>query len=53
MQDASSCRARAELCKQIARLLSDPEAAADLRAEAAEHLARAFKLETQSSALFH
>ena len=39
-------RARAQLCLELASLLSDAAAAAGLRAEAAEHEAHAVKLET-------
>jgi FPC/CPF motif-containing protein YcgG len=41
MRDAQHCRAQAELCLQIAGLLSDPEAAAGLRSRAAEYLTHA------------
>ena len=50
MQDAKRFRAQAELCLQIARLMSDSTAAADLRAKAGEHFARAIELENQSAA---
>ena len=49
MRDAERCRAQAELCLQIAGLLSDPEAAADLRTRAAEYLAYAAELEMQTN----
>ena len=49
MRDAELCRTQAELCLEIAGLLSDPEAAADLRTRAAEYLAYAVELETQSN----
>jgi len=45
MRDAHHCRAQAELCLQIAGLLSDQEAAADLRTRAAEYLTHAVELE--------
>jgi hypothetical protein len=48
MRDAERCRAQAELCLEIAGLLSDPEAAADLRTRAAEYLTCAVELETRS-----
>jgi len=48
MQDAKRFRAQAELCLQIARLMTDSTAAADLRAKAAEHSACAIALENQS-----
>jgi hypothetical protein len=52
MRDAEHCRIQAELCLQIAGLLSDPEAAADLRTQAAGYyLACAAELETQSPSL--
>ena len=47
MRDAHHCRAQAELCLQIAGLLSDQEAAADLRTRAAEYLTHAVELEAQ------
>jgi hypothetical protein len=47
MRDAQHCRAQAELCLQIAGLLSDPEAAAGLRTRAAEYLTHAAELEAQ------
>jgi hypothetical protein len=49
MRDAELCRTQAELCLEIAGLLSDPEAAADLRTRAAEYLACAVEFETQSN----
>jgi len=49
MRDAELCRTQAELCLEIAGLLSDPEAAAELRTRAAEYLACAVELEAQSN----
>lgn len=49
MRDAGYFRVKASLCLDIARQLSDPRAAADLRAEAADYLARAEGLEGASS----
>ena len=48
MKDASYFRARAELCLNVARLLSDRNAAERLRIEAAENVARAVALEARS-----
>jgi hypothetical protein len=47
MADAHYQRAQAELCLELASLLSDAEAVADLRAEAVQHLAHAARLEAQ------
>jgi hypothetical protein len=49
MRDAEHCRTQAELCLQIAELLSDPEAATDLRTRAADYLACAVELEAHSA----
>ena len=48
MKDANYFRARAELCLNVARLLSDRNAAERLRVEAAENVARAVALEARS-----
>jgi hypothetical protein len=45
METAHFLRARAQLCLQMARLMSDSENAANLRADAARYLARALVLE--------
>jgi hypothetical protein len=49
MRDAGYFRVKANLCLDIAGQLSDPRAAADLRADAAGYLARADELESASS----
>ena len=48
MQDAKRLRVRAELCLQIAELMSDGEVVAQLRTKAADHLVRAVELEHES-----
>jgi hypothetical protein len=45
MRDARYLRAQAELCLEIARALSDPKAADDLRKEAARYHAEATQRE--------
>jgi hypothetical protein len=50
MKDANYFRARAELCLNVARLLSDRNAAERLRVEAAENVAHAVALEARSGA---
>ena len=45
MRDANYLRAEAELCLEIARQISDHEAAENLRAEAARYLAQAAAIE--------
>jgi hypothetical protein len=47
MQDASYLRSQAELCLQIARAISDYEAAENLRAVAAQYLVRSLEAEPQ------
>jgi hypothetical protein len=49
MEDAKRLRAQAERCLQIARLLSDRAAAAELHINAAKYLARAIELEGPSA----
>jgi len=46
MQDAKRLRVGAELCLQIAELMSDGEVVTQLRTKAADHLVRAVELET-------
>jgi hypothetical protein len=46
MQDAKRLRVRAEMCLQIAELMSDGQVVAELRTKAADHLVRAVELET-------
>jgi hypothetical protein len=48
MQDARRLRAQAEQCLQIAHLISDGAAVAELHANAADHLAHARDIERQS-----
>ena len=45
MQDARYLRAQAELCMEIASQMSDPKAAQQLRADAADFHARAAAIE--------
>lgn len=45
MGDAQHLRAQAELCLNIARLMSDPKTADGLQAEAAHHLSDAVQIE--------
>jgi hypothetical protein len=47
MSDADRLRSEAQLCFDIAMLLSDRVAAAKLRCEAARHLARATELDAR------
>jgi hypothetical protein len=47
MQTTRDLRDRAALCLEIARHLSDPHAAEDLRATAAQHFTRATELEKE------
>ena len=48
MQTTRDLRDRAALCLEIARHLSDPHAAEDLRATAAQHFTRATELEKET-----
>jgi uncharacterized membrane-anchored protein YhcB (DUF1043 family) len=45
MQDARYFRSRAELCLKLANQISDLRSADQLRAEAAQHFARAAELD--------
>jgi hypothetical protein len=45
MRDAAYLRAQAELCLELARQISDPKAAANLRADAARYHAELASLE--------
>jgi hypothetical protein len=47
MQTARYFRDQAALCLEIARYMSDPHAAEDLRATAAQHFTRATELEKE------
>jgi hypothetical protein len=49
MQEAKRCRAQAELCLQIARLMSDPDAADQLHMKAAYYMAQVVELERESA----
>jgi hypothetical protein len=51
VNDAQRFRAQAELCLRIARLMSDPAAADQLRARAADYLAQAVELETDPAGI--
>ena len=46
MRDAQYLRAQAELCLEIARHMSDPKAAENLKAEAARYHAEAAAMES-------
>ena len=46
MRDAHYLRAQAELCLEIARHMSDPKAAGNLKAEAARYHAEAAAMES-------
>jgi len=48
MRDAAYLRAQAELCLELARQISDPKAAANLRADAARYHAEVAALEDQA-----
>lgn len=48
MRDAHYWRAQARLCLDIARQMSDPRTADDLRATAADFFARATEFESQA-----
>jgi hypothetical protein len=50
VQSARYCRDQAALCLEMARQMSDPQAAENLRAAAAQHFARATELERTDAA---
>lgn len=50
MRDARYLRGQAELCLEMARQMSDPKAAENLRAEAARYHAEAAEIEGTDSA---
>jgi hypothetical protein len=51
MRDARYLRAQAELCLEIARQMSDPKAAENLKAEAARYHAEAATIEGTEPAI--